>query len=421
MNTASRTTGFSLTTAVFILGLFLQWGCAPRVQQRPSEQASKEPLVRVCLDENLRNGTIRFEGNFLLELEEAHYWFDENLGALNVSVRGNYITIQNKQRFFELELPQTLIFQPEYPRYKFYWNDIPYSGTLLIRVDRSHRLVINRLPVETYLQGVVPFEIPTRTPEYKEAVFAQAVAARTFTMFSLKHPENDYFDVHADERDQVYRGVQRTTPLSLKAIKDTRGAVLMQNGQPVLTQFHSTCGGVLEVAKNSTSTDSTGITMAYDLTDNEFNCKVSPKYRWLEKRSMETILTSVQHIFSLDSATVEKWREDGYRITLEILSRNPGGRVTEMRITINDRSFTAKNHQIRQVLADDTGKPLPSTLFFINQSPSDPQKFYIIGAGAGHGRGMCQWGAIGMALRGYSYKDILSFYYPEFSLMKLYE
>ncbi len=421
MNTVWRATGFFLTTAVLILGLLLQWGCASRVQQRPSEQTSREPRVRVCLDENFRNGTIRFEGNFLLELEEAHYWFDENLGALNVSVKGNYITIRNKQRFFELEMPQTLIFQPEYPRYKFYWNDIPYSGSLLIRVDRSHRLVINRLPVETYLQGVVPYEIPTRTPEYKEAVFAQAIAARTFVLFSMNHPNNDDFDVHADERDQVYRGAQQMTPLAQKAIKDTRGTILAQNGQPVLTQFHSTCGGILEVAKNSPADDSTRITMAYDLTDNEFNCKVSPKYRWLEKRSMETVLTNMQHIFSIDSITVEKWREDGYRITLEIVSRNPGGRVNEMRITINDQTFLAKRYQIRQVLADDTGTPLPSTLFFINQSPSDPQKFYIIGAGAGHGRGMCQWGAIGMALRGHSYKDILSFYYPEFSLMKLYE
>ncbi|MCB0295833.1 MAG: amidase, partial [Calditrichaeota bacterium] len=75
--------------------------------------------------------------------------------------------------------------------------------------------------------------------------------------------------------------------------------------------------------------------------------------------------------------------------------------------------------RIRQILADESGKPLPSNFFFLNKSPANPEKFYIFGAGAGHGSGMCQWGAIGMSMKGYKYNNILGLYYPQLATQKM--
>ncbi|RMF62100.1 MAG: SpoIID/LytB domain-containing protein [Calditrichaeota bacterium] len=407
----------------FALVLML-WQCAPQLRHTaPAVEEVHQPEIRICLDDSLREATLRFDGNFLLELEEARYWFDETIGELNVSVRGEYLVIKNDKRFFELTTPLQVVFQPQYEYNTFYWNDIPYSGKLLLYLDKSHRLVINQLPVEKYLEGVVPFEMPTQNPEYREAIFAQTIAARTYAWYAIEHPENEFYHLFADERDQVYRGKLRSSPLIETAIKKTRGKVLALNDHSVRVQFHSTCGGILEVRSDSESTNGNPntITMAYDLMDNEFNCKISPKYRWVEVRTAETVLQNLKHEFQLDSSLVQKWLDEGFHLTIEVVSRKPGGRVNQLRLVVNEREFLVDGYRIRAVLRDDVGEMLPSELFFINQSPTNPGKFYIVGAGYGHGRGMCQWGAIGMSLRGYNYHRILNFYYPELSIKTLYQ
>ncbi len=91
-----------------------------------------------------------------------------------------------------------------------------------------------------------------------------------------------------------------------------------------------------------------------------------------------------------------------------------------MRMKAEDQEISLSGFQIRQVLADKNKNPLPSNLFIIKRSLKNPEQFYIVGAGFGHGRGMCQWGAIGLALHGHSYKDILHFYYPDLKLSRVF-
>lgn len=407
---------------VIIFGMILL-SCTSQVQQQAKvlEEKTEEPYIRVCLAGNLQNSILSFQGGYLLELEEARYLFNQEIGALNVFYRDGDLIVRNNKRNFDLSSPQSIVFKPLSPGSRFIWNGIPYSGELWFHIQGLRIVVVNKLSMEVYLMGVVPYEIPTTLDEYQEAVFAQTIAARSYALYRLDNPSGETFDVWGDTRDQVYQGTLRTTPLLEKAIANTRGIILSNSNQAAIAYFHSTCGGVLEVVNDSlpASTNGGG-TFAYDLTDNEYNCKVSPYYRWVEVRSLETILWNLRKEFDFDSLTVMEWLETGCRLDIEITKRKPSGRVEEMNFKIEDNNFIARGFAIRRVLADQTGKLLPSNFFFTNESPGNWEKFYIIGAGAGHGKGMCQWGAIGLALKGYSHRNILGFYYPNLKMVKFY-
>jgi len=117
----------------------------------------------------------------------------------------------------------------------------PYRGEIVVVPSDSGRLVVNRLPMDSYLRGVVPLEIGNRTAAEFAAVEAQAVAARTY---SYKHlNESRAFDMYATVQDQVYGGVDAEKPQSDSAVATTADVVVLYNGRPITTPYHSTCGG----------------------------------------------------------------------------------------------------------------------------------------------------------------------------------
>src|SRR5207237_1041094 len=121
------------------------------------------------------------------------------------------------------------------------WGGKRYRGELFITAGDSGIVVVNRLPMDSYLRGVVPLEIGNRTSAEMAAIQAQAVAARTY---AYKHLNNARaFDMYATVQDQVYGGVDAEKPLADSAILTTADIVVLYNGQPITTPYHSTCGG----------------------------------------------------------------------------------------------------------------------------------------------------------------------------------
>jgi stage II sporulation protein D len=414
-----------LPKAILILLLAgVLFSCTSKVQQQietPEGKAAIEPNIKVCLTENLHSGILSFEGNYILELEEARYMFGAEIGPLEALFKSGNLILKNNRRYFELPFTQTVVFRPELSSARFVWNEIPYSGELWFHISENKITVVNKLPLETYLYGVVPYEIPTTQEEYQEAIYAQTIAARTYALYRMDNPAGQHYDVWADSRDQIYQGMLKIPPLADKAIHDTRGITLSNSSQAAIAYFHSTCGGVLEVSPDSLNAfTNVNDIFTYDLTDNEYNCKVSPYYRWVEVRDLETVLWNLSHEFGFDSLLVREWLETGCRMDINVTLRKQSGRIEEVNFKIEDKEFIATGIRIRRIFADRTGKLLPSNFFFINESPGNWEKFYIIGAGAGHGRGMCQWGAIGLALKGNSYRNILGFYYPNLKMVKFY-
>jgi stage II sporulation protein D len=294
------------------------------------------------------------------------------------------------------------------------WGGKQYRGDLIITASDSGMLVVNRLPMDAYLRGVVPLEIGNRTSAEIAAVESQAVAARTY---AYKHLNNARaFDMYATVQDQVYGGVAAEKPLSDSAIVATQDVVVLYGGQPITTPYHSTCGG-----------STAGVTEVwYDQPDepylrpvsdripgtDKFYCDSSPRFSWTQtydaaglRAVMEKYLANYTNAPKTNLGRITEIREQG---------RTQSGRVAALRVQTESGSYTLRGNDIRFVLRDPKGAILNSTLFNLSTSTNggEVSSLTVNGRGYGHGIGMCQWGAIGRARAGQNYRTILETYYP---------
>jgi len=294
------------------------------------------------------------------------------------------------------------------------WNGKRYRGELVITATDSGSLVVNRLPMDDYLRGVVPLEIGNRTSAEMAAVQAQAVAARTYAYKHLNDARP--FDMYATVQDQVYGGVDAENPLSDTAIASTSDVVVLYNGQPITTPYHSTCGG-----------STAGVSEVwYDQPDqpylrpvsdkipgtNNYYCDPSPRFSWTQtydatglRAVMEKYLANYTNAPKANLGRITDVREEG---------KTPSGRVAALTVQTESGSYTLRGNDIRFVLRDPKGVILNSTLFSLSAATrgGEVSSLTLNGRGYGHGIGMCQWGAIGRARAGQNYRTILETYYP---------
>jgi len=289
-----------------------------------------------------------------------------------------------------------------------------YRGELSVASSDSGRLVVNTLSMNDYLRGVVPLEIGNRTPAEFAAVQAQAVAARTYAYKNL-HPARA-FDMYATVQDQVYGGVEAEKAQSDSAIATTSDVLVLYNGQPIVTPYHSTCGGstaaVTEVWYNQP--DQPYLRPVSDRipgTDHYY-CDPSPRFSWTQdfdgaalRAVMEKYLSVYTNAPKSGLGRITDIRETG---------RTPSGRVAALIVQTESGSYTLRGNDVRFVLRNATGATLNSTYFTFSEQKSggEVSSLVINGRGYGHGIGMCQWGAIGRARAGQNFRTILETYYP---------
>ncbi|HJP59842.1 MAG TPA: SpoIID/LytB domain-containing protein [Gemmatimonadaceae bacterium] len=289
-----------------------------------------------------------------------------------------------------------------------------YRGELAIVPGDSGKLVVNRVLMDDYLRGVVPLEIGNRTAAEFAAVEAQAVAARTY---AYKHlTTSRAFDMYATVQDQVYGGVDAEKPQADSAIRTTADVIVLYNGAPISTPYHSTCGGstaaVTEVWYNQP--DEPYLRPVSDRipgTDSYY-CDPSPRFRWTQnfdavglRAVMEKYLAAYTNAPKTGLGRIIDIREQG---------RTPSGRVAALTVQTESGSYNLRGNDIRFVLRTPTGVTLNSTYFTFAEQKTDGEvsSLVINGRGYGHGIGMCQWGAIGRARAGQNYRTILETYYP---------
>ena len=290
-----------------------------------------------------------------------------------------------------------------------------YRGELVITPSDSGRMVVNRLSMDDYLRGVVPLEIGNRTAAEFAAVQAQAVAARTY---AYKHLTNSRaFDMYSTVQDQVYGGVDAEKPQSDSAIVTTADVVVLYNGQPITTPYHSTCGGstaaVTEVWYNQS--DEPYLRPVSDQIPGTSNyyCDPSPRFSWTQsfdgaglRAVMEKYLSAYTNAPKSGLGRITDIREQG---------RTPSGRVAALIVETESGSYTLRGNDIRFVLRSGTNNATLNSTFFTfteQKSGGEVSNLSINGRGYGHGIGMCQWGAIGRARAGQNFRTILETYYP---------
>lgn len=306
-----------------------------------------------------------------------------------------------------------VVIRPEANAQFVVWNGKRYRGDLVITATDSGMLVVNRLPMDEYLRGVVPLEIGNRTAVEFAAVQAQAVAARTYAYKHLNDARA--FDMYSTVQDQVYGGVDAEKPQADSAIMTTRDVVVLYAGQPISTPYHSTCGGTTAAVSEVwyTQPDEPYLGPVSDRIpgSDRFYCDPSPRFRWTQnfdapslRAVMEKYLAAYTSAPKTGVGRIIDIREDG---------RTPSGRVAALTVQTDSGTYRLRANDIRFVLRDPKGAILNSTFFNFARDTSggEVSNLTVNGRGYGHGIGMCQWGAIGRARAGQNYRTILETYY----------
>ncbi|MBI2067788.1 MAG: SpoIID/LytB domain-containing protein [Deltaproteobacteria bacterium] len=250
--------------------------------------------------------------------------------------------------------------------------------TIRIATQRNP-LTIIEIPLEEYLIGVLQNEVFPNWP--LEALKAQAVASRTYALYRREHPRTgENYDLESSVKDQLYLPETKTSPLILQAVQETEGEYLTYDDKIIPAFFHSTCGGVSEKAKDVWGEPD--ISPLNQVHDDPY-CEEAPYYFW-------------EYEFALPGTDVD----------LKVLRKTDSGRIDNLLLASTDHQEEFKGNDFRRRFGFDKVK---STLFDIYPEEGEAR---LVGRGYGHGVGLCQWGAKGMADQGFHYEEILDFYYP---------
>jgi stage II sporulation protein D len=298
-----------------------------------------------------------------------------------------------------------------------------YRGVIRVVASDTGVVVVNVLPVEWYLRGVVPLEIGgPRAGNEEAAVEAQAIAARSYTVVRLAAIEggasrNANYDLLSSVADQVYGGADVERPFSNQAVARTIGLVLRYNGRVVSAPYHSTCGGETaepdEVWRSANEPFLQRVSDRIPGTSNRFYCDISPRFSWTRSLTGDELDAAVRAY--LASYTTVPAGGAGHVRGATVESRTPSGRVARLIIAAERGTFSLRGNDIRYVLRTPGGEILNSTYFSVQtetRRDGSLARLVVKGNGYGHGIGMCQWGAIGRARAGQSARAILATYYP---------
>ena len=269
-------------------------------------------------------------------------------------------------------------------------NGITLPGRLIVTRQNNRMLVVTELDLEEYVKGVVPAEM---NPDWHlEALKVQAIAARTYAIYQMRQGAKKDFDILASTKDQVYQGRSGRNASVVRAVEQTRNLILTYGELPIFAAYHSTAAGPTEDAMYVWSSVDVpylkGVECPFDMD--------SPHYQWRTDVSIPVL--------------EGRLREEGFPIGV-IASMNPtsytrSGRVAQVRILHSDGELLLRGEDLRRVVGYVT---LASTMFDFELAGL---RIQFTGRGAGHGVGLCQWGAKELAERGYTAETILRYYYP---------
>lgn len=348
-----------------------------------------------------------------------------------------------------------------------------FAGALQLIVEDGKIRVVNQVSTEEYLLSVISSEMSAKAS--LELLKAHAVISRSWLLYPILNPESAAepsegfavkegqirkwyerdahhgYDVCADDHCQRYQGKSRAnTPQVTEAIRQTSGMVLMHDNRICDARYYKACGGATEKFSSCWAdrdfeylqpvSDREPGTVLPDLTNeatarewilseppafcnttdatvlsqvlNNYDQETTDFYRWKVRYSQTEIAGLLKRKSGIDFGSVLK---------LEALQRGPSGRIIELKITGTRQTVVVgKELEIRKWLSESH---LYSSAFVVESIPGDsdiPEAFELVGAGWGHGVGLCQIGAAVMGEKGYSFEQILTHYFSHAEIRKIY-
>lgn len=412
----------------------------PQVSTFPPKGASTTE-IRVGLAENLHALTIKPGGDFRIEALHGdagviyHGKGDEVLRLVHTPT-GIELSHPDSTPFLSWDVPVVLSYdKPQATTVLFNLvsesgsffatsSDRAYRGEIILRPGSKGFTVVNRLPLEEYLYAVLPSEMFSFWPT--EALKAQAVAARSYTLASMGTYSSKGFDLYGSVRSAAYQGVTNESPLTTRAVNATQGEILAYKGKPLKAYYSANSGGYTEDSRVVWG-ENDGMAAVADLLGKKRNSYLSLDglQSWLTSRPAS--YSATPPYYSASSYRWTKWvstseierranriKKIGKLVEIVSLGRGISGRIDKLELIGVDGSLTVRGDRIRGILGD-----LRSNLFTFRPlmgKDGSPEYFIFTGGGWGHGVGMDQDGAAGMASAGYTYKQILSHYYPRATL-----
>jgi stage II sporulation protein D len=268
-------------------------------------------------------------------------------------------------------------------------------GEVEVRPGAKGLDVVHALPMEEYVAAVAGTEMPPSFPP--EALKAQAVAARTFAIAKkvAAVTEGRAWHLGATVVHQVYQGSARTDPRARAAADATAGEVLAHDHEPADAFFHAACGG-----RTETGAAALGRDRAYLPSVPCGGCAGSPLDRWTRR------FEGAELGRALGVARAP--------VAVRVAERTASGRAARIEVEAGGTPISIGGADFRQRIG---WSRLPSLAFEVRRERG---AFVFTGRGAGHGAGLCQWGAAGLARDGLGYREILARYYPGAELLRMY-
>ena len=305
-----------------------------------------------------------------------------------------------------------------------------YPGRLQIQPNAyGNYTLVNHVPLETYLRGVVPNEIGTGAPY--AAVVAQSIIARTYALRNLRRFATDNYELCADVHCQVYKGLTGTVPMTDKAIAETKGLVLTYNNELIDALYSSTTGGVTapfsDVWNGSERpylkalVDSPNVVwnLSQKSLANEqnfrqflnlkegFNETGKQAFRWRSTRTLEQITKFLQRYLKNRNHPLANFTTIQQ---MQVVERSPAGRIIKLVVQTNLGNIELDKNDARSAF-----EPPLSTLYYLEPIYGENKAlkgYAFVGGGFGHGVGFSQYGSYNLAKIGWSGEQILNFYYP---------
>lgn len=314
---------------------------------------------------------------------------------IKITKQGNFL-IYNNQKHPQLEwespFPITLTIPHKIQR--------SYEGKIILQVQNNHILIINKIPLNSYLASVIISEMG-KAP--LEALKAQAVLSRTLSYQAIQ--KNKYKPYHLTDLtdSQAYRGFDIKTLLSQQAAQETNNLILAYKNKLAHIFYSSTCAGHTSTPHNVWGQENLGIKEVLCQKKGSFLCQKSPHFTpW----QWEVSLKDLSLIDSLKNCEVKK---------IEIAKKSSLGRVYSLNFYSQNQKKTLLAEQFRiEVGRAFKSFGLLKSAFFTIKTSQD--KVIFEGQGLGHGVGLCQWGAKELAKQQVAFKNILQFYFPAFTL-----
>jgi len=348
--------------------------------------SAAEPVtVRVAILRDAVMARVSVQGYYRIEDAATHQALAEGKDLKGAITAFKYAVNINGRRY-----PQSRLYLRPQDSGSIEVNGRRYPGDLEIIRGRGSAVLVNHVGLEDYVKGIAVREISHYWPF--EALLAHAIVFRTYALYAVQQNAKRDYDVTGDVYSQVYGGAAAERYRISDACDQTSGDVLTCGGRIFPAYYHSTCGGHTQNASILWNIDIpalSGVDCVY--------CKGSPHFSW------NAAIPVAEAVGKLSAAGI---MADGIT-AIETSDIDQSGRVVKLALRTARGGFVEiAGKDFRQILGNDIVK---STNFDVVLRG---RMIEFSGRGWGHGVGLCQWGAYFMAKAGYSFSDILAYYYP---------